>query len=166
MSKLIIMFGPSGSGKSRWLETHYPSIKVFSADHWFSRSGTYRWDRNELDAAHSWCLRNLILHTADVHGTDAKQDIAVDNAFTTAVSAQPVMMIGRAMGYEVIPVCMVPEGGWTEELAARVSARNQHGVPTETVSKSGINLNYLLQKWPYFWPSPVRVAPILTEVLP
>ena len=125
MSKLIILRGIPGSGKSTYakkLMSYYQSIgKVvahYEADMFFTHDdGSYHWDPNKVHIAHLWCQRHVrdALDNCDV--------VIVANTNVKRGDIQDYIKIAEEKGakYEVI----------------RMETRYQtiHSVPEETIQK-------------------------------
>lgn len=123
MSKVIILRGCSGSGKSTYTRGVPGDKKVFSADHFFEDgAGVYRFDASKLGEAHGKCLRDY--NAAVVAGDPAT--LIVDNTNPSAVDVAPYASLALAYGRElqVITVLCKPEIAY---------ARNTHAVPLKTV---------------------------------
>jgi len=125
MKKIIIMQGVPGSGKSTWAkeEAARTGGTIVSADHWFERSGEYRFDPSQLGQAHAACFRAFLerLHAwkGQINGT-----LIVDNTNTRPAELSPYFLAASALAPDadvfVLRVLCDPE------VAA---ARCTHGVP-------------------------------------
>jgi predicted kinase len=143
MSKVIIMSGISGSGKSTYIKNHYPDAVVCSADHYFhdlaNKEGkTYDevFDPALLGEAHKHCLRKFIQCLSD-----GVKIVACDNTNTSAIEVAPYASVGQAFGYDVkiiIIDCLVKTG----------MKRNVHNVPNKTIKNQQFKLERMkLPKW-------------------
>lgn len=135
MSKeVIILRGPSGAGKTRWINDTFSGVdQVCSADHFFyvcsEETGQleYRFDITKIAEAHAACLRAFLesLHLG-------KERIVVDNTNTHHWEYDNYVIAADMMGYHVRIVEIVPK---TLEEIRIVAARNQHGTPAATVAR-------------------------------
>lgn len=116
--QVIIMRAPSGSGKSTWIETHVPTATVCSADFYFERSGTYRFDPALLGKAHGSCRYAF---EAALKRGDAL--VVVDNTNLIRKHYKEYVDLGKTYGYEVFQKCL------------KTQFQNTHGVPDEKVQQ-------------------------------
>lgn len=135
--RMFILVGAPGSGKTTWAATQVGGV-ICSADHFFTAAdGTYRFDPAGLGYAHSFCFRDAV---------EAVQDkcrvVVVDNTNTTLVEIAPYVALGRAYGYEVIP------------LVFSGTYKNVHGVSDQQVLAARARIADTLNAWPRFWPEP------------
>ena len=142
MSKVTILRGIPGSGKSTWARKNRPYVYVCSADQYFHGPGEnpheYRFCPKQLPEAHAECLRSF------VNLTRTGTDLVVDNTNTTAVEMAPYVAWAQACGYEVEIIhlhCSV-------ETAA---ARNVHGVPQKSCRSMQDRIQG--QSLPKHWPT-------------
>lgn len=80
MSKLIIVRGLPGSGKSTFAKKYfsYPDFLHYEADQFFTApDGTYHYNKAEINKAHEWCY-------AQVFNTliNGRFNVCVSNTFT------------------------------------------------------------------------------------
>ena len=102
MSTLWIIRGLAGSGKTTVASTlmrafgRKPCENMFSADDYFTcpTTGSYTFDRDKLQEAHSQCIRNV--HRAMVFG---RHDIVVHNTFSTSWEVKPYFDACEYHGY-------------------------------------------------------------------
>lgn len=101
--KVICMRGISGAGKSTYakklrLEAHERGELpiICSADDFFVGPGGYKFDVNNLDAAHRWCLRSFLQYLQD-----RMSPVIVDNTNINIEDLAPYVAVGTALGYEV-----------------------------------------------------------------
>ncbi len=70
MSKLILVRGIPGSGKTTYVKNNYPDFEHYEADMFFEDSdGNYKYDSLLIKTAHEWCYSNVvrcIYHNRDV----------------------------------------------------------------------------------------------------
>jgi len=116
--KLYIMVGIPGSGKSTFIKTLNNPI-VCSADHWFEKSGEYKFDPSQLHAAHraaqNKCQDSML---------QSKPIIVVDNTNLTDSERKPYEDLAGKNGYDIIYVVFEPDKKNIEKYAKR----NLHGV--------------------------------------
>jgi NEDD4-binding protein 2 len=132
MKKLIIIRGPSGSGKStlahKLLGSEYDSgvdERVFEADHFFYKNGTYQFDAAKLGQAHGDCQ-----HRVRAAMERDEELLVVSNTSMTRWELNPYLAFAKEFGYEV-KVYRI-KGPWDAKLFA---SRNAHGVSIEVVQK-------------------------------
>ena len=126
MSKQVkIMSGVSGCGKSTLtsdiiMSSDAMSIGVYSADTYFMRSGSYKFDPSNLGEAHGQCFKNFI--EALQRGLDL---VVVDNTNTTSEEIAPYVLGAQAFGYdvEIITISVT-----NDDDLQKCIVRNKHGV--------------------------------------
>jgi len=144
-SKVIILAGCAGSGKSTYVGQHFPEALVVSADHYFeelaSRTGRgfeAVWDLRLLGSAHSLCQQGFSEALAAGHPL-----VVVDNTNVRATDRQRFVKLSLEHGYEVEIHVLSP---WRqnaalpspEDVDAYVSlchGRNVHGVPLDVIAQ-------------------------------
>lgn len=113
---LIVVRGPSGSGKSRMTEdiSEQHNAPVFSSDAFWMINGEYKFDREYIGEAHFWNQGRV---------EEAMQSntpiILVDNTNTTFSEMKPYVQMAQKYGYTVSfkepdwdPRLKTPEGQW------------------------------------------------------
>jgi predicted kinase len=116
--KLYIMIGLPGSGKSTFIKTlNNPTI--CSADHYFEKSGEYKFDINKLGSAHQEC-KNKCLDSMLM----SKPLIVIDNTNLNDKERKPYEDMAEKYGYEIVYILFEPNKKNIETLAKR----NLHGV--------------------------------------
>lgn len=136
MSKLVIMRGVSGSGKStrakeiaKMTKSAGQSVYICSADDYFidRSSGRYEFDAKKLGGAHSWCKTKA--ETAMDLGVDV---VIIDNTNTKRWEFQAYIELAEAFGYNV----EIEKVGQLDESNLKVYAnRNKHGVSLDVIRK-------------------------------
>lgn len=120
MSKVTILRGVSGSGKSTYAATNYPGALVVSADSFFAFVDGYKFDPTKLSEAHGLCLRGF------VDAAQRGRNVVVDNTNITVEEIAPYYAIAEAYGREVEIV--------TFDVPISIAhARNIHNVPLAKV---------------------------------
>ncbi len=147
MTKLIILRGISGSGKSTYAdnvltEGNESTTVIVSADDHFMKDGEYVFNPAELPEAHRRCFMNCDDYL------DAGWDVIVDNTNTSLWEISPYMMLAQKHRAEVEIHHVLAD----PEVAA---ARNTHGVPEASVEAMAERMEPLLP----FWPKEVTVGP-------
>lgn len=143
---VIVLRGVSGAGKSTAARElvrradEYMSVRVVSADHYFEKSGTYKFDPTKLGEAHAECFNSFIECLRPVGNTEPTDLVIVDNTNTSATEIAPYMLGAAAFGYaaQVVQVLV------SSEVAA---ARNVHGVPLTGVMNQAKNMAQTLPPW-------------------
>jgi len=138
--KAIVLRGIPGSGKSTFHKNRYPDADwVSSADSYFMRSGTYRFDPTKLSEAHGECFRDFIY--ALERGDEL---VIVDNTSIDPLEIAPYMLAAQAYKYEaeVISLFIDPK---------IAGARNVHGVPQETVERVAKKMANSYSALPPWW---------------
>lgn len=136
--RIILMSGIPGSGKSTFIEKHFPQADVCSADKFFMASGQYRFDASKLGAAHGECLRNFIHRVS----CDPCETVVVDNTNLSALELAPYVAIANAFG-------ITPELYTLNVEPAIAAARNVHGVPAAGIERMAKALAE--RKLPPYW---------------
>lgn len=126
MKKVYIMRGLPGAGKSTWTKNNAPGAVICSADHFFERDGTYRFDPTNLGKAHAECFAKF--QKALERGAEA---IVVDNTNTTKWEFEKYQNLADLHGYDV-ELVNIFDGGFSDEDLAN---RNTHGVPLESIRR-------------------------------
>jgi len=117
----IIMRGVPGSGKTTYLEEHYPEAAVARADDFFTRGGVYRFDPKRAWLAHKICFDNYL--TMLRAGLPL---VAVDNTNITKSEVSRYYKAAVEHGYQpsIITILEDPEEAFQVGL---------HDVPREKV---------------------------------
>jgi len=121
--KVKVLRGISGSGKSTYIKTHYPTAIVCSADDFFMINGEYHFNPSLLGKAHEQCFKYFLLCLED-----KKPLIAIDNTNLEPWTFAGYVQVARAYGYEVEIVRLEVD----QEVAGN---RNLHGVPLSKVKQ-------------------------------
>ena len=139
MSKVIILSGLSGSGKSTYAKQlqYEDCYSIVSADYHFIDSfGHYTFKPEELGAAHARCFYWFLdyLQHGDI--------VIVDNTNLSEAEISPYMLGAAAFGYdaEVITLLCDPETAAT---------RNVHGLTRKATENQVYKLNH--RRLPPYW---------------
>jgi len=115
---LILIRGVQGSGKSTlasfYIEKGY---KHFEADMWFHKDGTYKWFKEGLHAAHTWCQQSADDAMKEGH------NVVVSNTFIKRKDLKPYMESAEKHGYVV------------QEIICKGRFQNIHGVDPAVVEQ-------------------------------
>ena len=90
-SRLIIIRGLPGSGKSTFAKSYFNGHTHLEADMYFVQpDGSYYWVVEQLGKAHSWCLETtkIMLNNG--------QDVVVSNTFTTLKELEPYVNFAKS----------------------------------------------------------------------
>jgi len=124
LSKIKVLRGLPGAGKSTFVKGNFPEATVLSADDYFvGEDDVYRFNPADIGLAHGRCFRLVI--EALQRGDEL---VVVDNTATTIAEVAPYMLAAQAYGYdaEIITLRCDP---------AIAASRNIHGVPEPLVMK-------------------------------
>lgn len=124
MSKLILVRGLPGSGKSTWVRTNFPGIFHLEADMFFMKNGMYFFEKSKLAQNHLTLQRiaKMIL--------DEGADVVISNTFVHT--------------WEITSIIYHPSV--TESVVYRMTSMygTTHGVPEETVTR----MKAQMEDWP------------------
>ncbi len=126
MTKLTIIRGPSGTGKST-IARHLggiPQENWFEADMFFERNGHYEFDGAKLGAAHSWCQGRV--RTTLIAGVD----VIVSNTTTSISELNNYIGIAEEVG-ATIRIIRTPKP-WNLD---QMRDRNTHNVPAKVLKR-------------------------------
>ena len=125
--ELVIIRGPPGSGKSLFATSYFVTKKGFvhaSADQWMvTRHGKYHFDPENLEYAHSECLRKTKMNLK------RGKSVVVDNTFRTNAEMEPYMNLDA----EITVYRMADWYGTSKNIPKHVMKR--HRKCTESVVK-------------------------------
>lgn len=143
-SRVIILVGCSGSGKSTYARRQFPDARVVSADHYFealaARTGrTYGevWEPRAQGLAHRQCRERFLEALAEGSST-----LVVDNTHVRAADRNPYVKAALAGGCDVEFHVLSP---WrhgapppspeaVDRYVGQCHARNGHEVPRAVVA--------------------------------
>ncbi|CAG9133565.1 unnamed protein product [Plutella xylostella] len=171
---LIIMRGPSGSGKSYLARQIIDEIirpndgnyqkHIFSTDDFFYVRGNYEYNKSRLSEAHDW-NHNRVRMAA----RQGLSPIIVDNTNIAIWETQPYVTYGVGEGYyiEVIE----PKTPWAKS-AYELCKRNSHNVPLVNIRRMLENFQYhnvtgqqLIQNFNLMYPEGKK-PPMLRNIPP
>ena len=135
MTKLTILRGISGSGKSTYAEENYPNAAICSADDYFIMDGNYNFDPSKLSEAHGSCFRWANNYLSE------GCDVVIDNTNTQVWEMAPYILLAQSMHakIEIIRIECNPS------VAAK---RNVHGVPEHIITRMCDRMEAPLPFWP------------------
>lgn len=117
--RVVILSGIPGSGKTTYANNLKGHVVKCSADDFFHRDGSYKFDPSQLSRAHGECLRKFAENLAKPDSV--KPDfLVVDNMNTTTLELAPYVSL--AMAYGKFPELMTFLVNY--KLGAK---RNKHG---------------------------------------
>jgi NEDD4-binding protein 2 len=121
---VIILSGMSGSGKSHYARTRYPTAARISADDFFLQEGKWAFDATKLAEAHAECFREFLRHL-----TNDEEIIVVDNTNTEVWEISPYVLAARAFGIEAEIITLFVAWNRIDVCATR----NVHNVPARII---------------------------------
>ena len=146
MSRIVLLMGLPGSGKTTWAERQN-GAHIISADDFF----LYRpFDPRLLPEAHAQCL---VRFTRAVSGVEPHGLIIVDNTNTTLVELAPYVALAQAYGH----VLEVRFFLCTPDMSER---RNVHQVPRDVIDRMAQNIIATGETAPPWWPRPIVTHPL------
>lgn len=144
-TRVILLVGCSGSGKSTYAREQFPCALVVSADHYFEslaadnhQSFEDVWNLYELGTAHSQCERSFM----EALSVDAPL-VIVDNTNVRPSDRQRYVKKALGFGSEAelhvfspwLHGDTVPTPDQIQSYVERCHERNAHGVPLEVVAQ-------------------------------
>jgi len=126
MKTTYIMSGIPGSGKSTYVKTHLSNAAIASADSYFERSGTYRFDGSKLGLAHNLCWKRFVQLVSRGY-----EEVVVDNTNLTWAECSRYVNKALECGCEVFLIKM-------EADAKTAAERNAHGVELEHIERMAL----------------------------
>lgn len=118
MSKLILVRGLPGSGKSTYAKKNYPDAAHYEADMFFLTDWSeYIYDRNLISAAHDWCFGNTAQALKNGH------NVVVSNTFCAEWEMEKYLWLAPLVNAELEIVEMHTQYG------------SIHNVPDEAVAR-------------------------------
>lgn len=118
MTKLIIVRGLPGSGKSTFAKTLFANH--LEADMYFMTDGEYEFNPNKLHDAHIWCQ-----NTTD-HIISNGCDVVVSNTFTTMKEMKPYIEIAHKHNAEIVVYRCVKDYGSIHDVPETTIERMKH----------------------------------------
>ncbi len=149
---VTIMRGPPGAGKTWWHEHTYrpafdKTVRVVSANDFFTHEGVYHYDPSKIGEAHNVCLRDFEWFLRDSAATI--EHLIVDNTNLTALSMAPFIALADAheVPYEIVRVDpeLTPE---------QLFERCTHHVPLARIRDMQHQLRR--ERLPRFWRSEIQ----------
>ncbi len=147
VTKVTIMRGVSGSGKSTYARNNFPGAVILSSDdYWTKDGGDYKenFDVTKLGAAHAWNLRRFILYCCGDTALHDQKEIVIDNTNTSISELAPYYAVAQAFS---IPVEIIT----LDVLPAVALARNTHGVPEKAHAAQAERLYANNDVIPRYW---------------
>jgi predicted kinase len=131
MKRLLILRSAPGGGKSTYANRvkakmrglFGASVCIASADSYFIKNGTYRYDRAKIGKAHEECRKQA--HQAFLRDIPY---ILVDNTNVQRSDFKDYVRMAQEFGYEIVEKVFGLDLDVTQ-----LHARNQHGVPLDKV---------------------------------
>lgn len=147
VTKVTIMRGVSGSGKSTYARNNFPGAVVLSSDdYWTKDGGDYKenFDVTKLGAAHAWNLRRFILYCCGDTALLDQKEIVIDNTNTSVAEVGPYYAVAQAFNIpvEIITLNVPQDIAW---------ARNEHGVPVQAHNAQADRLRQGNKDIPRYW---------------
>jgi len=128
--KVVILRGPSGSGKSVYASNHFRPSKLVSADNFFVVDGEYKFDPSRIGMAHADCMHQFLMLL-----NEGAELIVVDNTNIHIWEFINYVEAANLAGYEIEIVEFAVK---TVEAIKVCIGRNTHGVPPEVISRMAI----------------------------
>ena len=132
--QLKIMRGIPGSGKSTYVNKHYPEAYVCSADNYFEEVADLN-DTSYLEEFQPWLVGKAHQHCwgSFIHAVVVMDEplVVVDNTNVNKWEYENYVLLAELHGYEV----QVIEIAFKAEQAKVYHERNTHGVPLEVIER-------------------------------
>lgn len=126
------MRGIPGSGKSTYVNKHYPEAYVCSADNYFEEVADLN-NTSYLEEFKPWLVGKAHQHcwNSFIHAVVVMVEplVVVDNTNTNKWEFENFVFLGKEMGYEV-EIVQIP---FDPDKAEVYHSRNTHGVPLEAI---------------------------------
>lgn len=117
MSRLILIRGLPGSGKSTIAKCYSGAIHVEADMFHMNEDGVYDWKAERLGASHKWC------QDTTAERLEAGYDVVVSNTFTTIKELRPYFNIAAANN--IVPTVIIAQNEFN----------NIHAVPEEALTR-------------------------------
>ena len=144
-TRVILLIGCSGAGKSTYARDQFPGAVVVSADHYFEALAARTdqtfaavWNLWDLRTAHKQCEENFLAALAKQAPV-----VIVDNTNVRPADQRRFAKMGRSYGCETelhvfspwVAGAPVPTEDQIQRYVTLCHGRNGHGVPLDTVAQ-------------------------------
>ena len=138
MSKLIIVRGLPGAGKSTFAKAVFPELEHVEADQYFMKNGEYNFNKFKLHSAHSYCYNKVLglLHEG--------KGVVVSNTFVTRSDIIDYLCIEDLVSDIQIYI-----------FELHTNFGSIHNVPEDTINR----MKHRWQNIPSYW----KYQPIIIE---
>ena len=124
MTKMVLVRGLPGSGKSTIAKNLIGWYWHLETDQYWMKDGEYKFDASKLGVAHQWCQDET--HSLLSRGFSA----VVSNTFTTKKELRPYFEIAKE--FDIVP----------QVILCQAQYGNIHNVPEETLRKMKARFDY------------------------
>lgn len=117
MTKLVLIRGLPGSGKSTMAKTLYKDLVHVEADMFYIDNGVYKFDAKKISSVHWWCQTKTLMNLIN------EKSVVVSNTFVKAWELQPYIKMAEELMIDI------------EIITATGNYSNIHGVPQTTIDR-------------------------------